>query len=150
MSNYLASGGKDRIQIFHINPHVPIQEDSMKYGLGLDYIFGDSSVSVQCIQELIPGFDKSKPIYFNKNGLDTLFTFLYKQFFLQNTMEFNLRAAYDIEFKDSLIKPSLKYNFTDYLQGTIGLLIISGKYDDSLFGQFKKNDQVFANLRCTF
>jgi hypothetical protein len=147
---YFASGGKERIQVFHISPHVPIQEDSMKYGLGLDYIYGDTSVSAQFIQEFIPNYDENKPIYFNKNGVDTLLTLLFKQFFLQNTMELNIRTAYNIEFRDYIIKPSLKYNFTDNLQGTIGVLLINGKYDDSLFGQFRDNDEIFAHLRCTF
>jgi hypothetical protein len=65
-------------------------------------------------------------------------------------MEFNLRTVYEVEFQDFIIKPSLKYNFTDNLQGTIGILFISGKYDDSLFGQFKDNDEMFAKLRCSF
>ena len=146
---YFASGGKENVQVFHINPQIPLQEDSMKYGLGLDYIYGDTSVSVQCIQEFIPKYDEDKPIYFNKNGTDTLLTFLFKQFFLQNTMELNIRTAYNIEFRDYIVKPSLKYNFTDNLQGTIGVLLINGKYDDSLFGQFRKNDEIFARLRCT-
>ena len=147
---YLASGGKNNVQVFHIDPNVPIQEDSMKYGLGLDYIHGDTSVSVQCIQQFIPYYDESEPIYFNKNGLDTLLTFLFKQFFLQNTMEFNIRVAYGIEFQDFIVKPSLKYNFTDNLQGTIGAILIGGKYDDSLFGQFNDNNEMFAKLRCAF
>ncbi len=122
----------------------------MKYGLGLDYIYGDTSVSAQFIQEFIPDYDEDKPVYFNKNGVDTLLTFLFKQFFLQNTMELNIRTAYDIEFRDYIVKPSLKYNFTDNLQGTIGGLLINGKYDDSLFGQFRDNDEIFARLRCSF
>ncbi|HRW81597.1 MAG TPA: hypothetical protein P5285_12510, partial [Desulfomonilia bacterium] len=116
----------------------------------LDYIHGDTSVSVQCIQEFIPDYDSDRPVYFNKDGLDTLLTFLFKRFFLQNTMEFNLRAAYDIEFKDYIARPSLTYSFTDRLQGTVGLIVIGGKYDDSLLGQFQDNDQAFARLRCSF
>ncbi len=147
---YFASGGKERVQTFHIDTRIPFKEDSMKYGLGLDYIYGDTSVSVQFIQEFIPNYDENKPVYFNKYGVDTLLTFLFKQFFLQNTMELNIRTAYDIEFRDYIIKPSLKYNFTDNLQGTIGGLLINGKYDDSLFGQYRDNDEIFARLRCSF
>jgi hypothetical protein len=147
---YFASGGKESIQVFHIDTRIPLQEDSMKYGLGLDYIYGDTSVSVQFIHEFIPNYNENKPVYFNKNGTDTLLTFLFKQFFLQNTMELNIRTAYDIEFRDYIVKPSLKYNFTDNLQGTIGVLLINGKYDDSLFGQYRENDEIFARLRCSF
>jgi len=150
LAQYLISGGQDTLQTFRLDPDAGMQIDSMKYGLGLDYIYGDTSVSVQCIQEFIPDYDSDRPVYFNKDGLDTLLTFLFKQFFLQNTMEINLRTAYDIEFKDYIIKPSLKYSFTDRLQGTVGLIVIGGKYDDSLLGQFKDNDQLFAKLRCSF
>jgi hypothetical protein len=150
MKEYMASGGKNNVQVFHIDPNVPIQEDSMKYGLGLDYLHGDTSVSVQWIQEFIPRYDESKPIYFNKNGLDTLLTFLLKQYFLQNTMELNMRLAYDIEFQDFIVKPSLKYNFTDYLQGTVGAILIGGRYNDSLFGQYSENDEIYVRLRCSF
>lgn len=150
VKRYLASGGANNPQVFHIDTHIPLQEDALKYGLGLDYIYGDTSISVQCIQEFIPNYDEDKPVYFNKNGLDTLLTFLFKRFFLQNTMEFNVRTAYDIEFQEFILKPSLKYNFTDTLQGTIGIMVIGGKYDDSLLGQFRDNDEIFARLKYSF
>ncbi len=150
MRNTLPPGVRKMFRYFQIDTNVPLQKDSMKYGLGLDYIYGDTSVSAQFIQEFIPNYDENKPIYFNKNGVDTLLTLLFKQFFLQNTMEINIRTAYDIEFRDYIIKPSLKYNFTDNLQGTFGVLLINGKYDDSLFGQFRDNDEIFARLRCSF
>ena len=147
---YFDSDGQKTVQVFPLDPQVGLQMDSMKYGLGLDYIYGDSSVSVQCIQEFIPDYDEDRPVYFSKNGLDTLLTFLFKQFFLQNTMELNLRAAYGVEFQDFLIKPSLKYSFTNNLQATIGVIVIGGKDDDSLFGQFRDNDEAFARVRCSF
>jgi hypothetical protein len=150
LREYNRSGGSKSVQTFHIVPQVGVQEDSMKYGFGLDYIYGDTGVSFQFIQEYIPDFQKDKPIYFNKNGLDTMLTFLFKQFFLQNTMELNIRTAYDIEFQDYLIKPSLRYSFTNNIQGTIGVLILGGKYNDSLFGQYNKNDEIFAKVRCSF
>lgn len=122
----------------------------MKYGLGIDYIYGDTSVSLQMIQELIPDYDRDRPVYFNKEGLDTFLTLQLKQFFLQNTMELDLRAAYGIEFQEYLVKPSLKYNFTNTLQGSIGVVVLGGKYDDSLLGQFDDNDQIYALLKCFF
>jgi hypothetical protein len=150
LREYIRSSGTKRIQTFHVNPAVSIQEDSMKYGFGLDYLYGDIAVSFQFIQEYIPDFQEDKPIYFNKNGVDTLLSFLYKQFFLQNTLEFNFRTAYDIEYRDYVIKPSLKYSFTNNVQGTIGALVINGEYNDSLFGQYRKNDEIFAKIRLSF
>lgn len=150
ITRYVDSQGTATTQTFHLDPEVDLQKDSMKYGLGLDYIHGDSSVSLQCIQELIPHHDSSKPIYFIKDGFHTVVTFMFKQFLLQNTMEINLGGAYDVEYQDIMIKPSVKYSFTNDLQGIIGLLIIDSSHDDSMFGQFKHNDEVFAKLKYSF
>lgn len=149
--NYLNSLGVESRQTFNIDPEVNSKMDSMRYGLGIDYIYGDTSISGQFIQEFVPSFDKDEPVYFiDKRGLNTFLTILFKQFFLQNTMELNLRGAYGIEFQEYLIKPSLKYSFTNTLQGVIGVVILGGKYDDSLLGQYKDNDELYAQLRCSF
>ncbi len=150
IDKYYASGGSENIQVFRLNGNVPVREDSMKYGLGLDYIYGDTSVSMQFIQEFIPDFNEDKPVYFIKDGTGTMVTFLLKQFFLQNTMELNISAGYGVEYQDSILKPSLKYNFTDNLQGTIGGLCLFGPDEYSFFGQYRDNDEVFAQLRCSF
>lgn len=149
-NRYVDSSGAATTQTFHLEPEVDVQKDSMKYGLGLDYIYGDSSVSLQCIQEFIPHYDLSKPIYFNKDGLHTVATFSFKQFLLQNTLEVNLSGAYDVEYQDIMIKPSVKYNFTNDLQGVIGVLFIESSHDDSMFGQYRNNDEVFAKLKYSF
>jgi hypothetical protein len=150
MRKYVDSGGTATTQAFHFDPEVELQKDSMKYGLGLDYIHGDSSISIQFIQEFIPYYDSSKPIYFNKDGIHTMITFLFKQFLLQNNLEINLGGAYDVEYQDIMIKPSIKYNFTNDLQGIIGILIIDSSHDDSMFGQYRNNDEVFAKLKYSF
>lgn len=149
--NYLSSLGVESRQTFHIDPEVNSKMDSMRYGLGIDYIYGDTSISGQFIQEFVPNFDKDEPVYFiDKRGLNTFLTILFKQFFLQNTMELNLRGAYGIEFQEYLIKPSLKYSFTNTVQGVIGVVILGGKKDDSLLGQYEDNDEFYAQLRCSF
>jgi hypothetical protein len=150
IKNYIDSWGTATTQTFHFDPEVDIQKDSMKYGLGLDYIHGDSSVSVQCIQEFIPYYDSSRPVYFIKDGFHTMVTFMFKQFLLQNTLEINLGGAYDVEYQDIMLKPSIKYNFTNNLQGIIGVLIIDSSHDDSMFGQYKNNDEVFVKLKYSF
>ena len=150
IKNYIDSWGTATTQTFHFDPEVDIQKDSMKYGLGLDYIHGDSSVSVQCIQEFIPYYDSSRPVYFIKDGFHTMVTFMFKQFLLQNTLEINLGGAYDVEYQDIMLKPSIKYNFTNNLQGIIGVLIIDNSHDDSMFGQYRNHDEVFAKLKYSF
>ena len=150
LEEYLDSGGTNAVQTFRIDPEIALQMDSMKYGLGADYIYGDTSVSVQVIQEYVPDYEENKPVYFIKDGFDTIVTLSFKQFFLQNTLEANLDGAYDLEFEDYMIKPSLKYKFTESLQLTLGAIILDGKEDDSLIGQYQDNDEIYATLRCYF
>lgn len=150
MKNYVDSLGAASTQTFHLDPATDVQEDSMKYGLGLDYIHGDSSVSVQCIQEFIPHYDSSRPVYFIQDGFHTMLTFMFKQFLLQNNLEINLAGVYDVEFEDIMLKPSVKYNFTNNLQGIIGVLIIGSSHDDSMLGQYSHNDEVFVKLKYSF
>ncbi|MBN2298034.1 MAG: hypothetical protein JXM72_05545 [Deltaproteobacteria bacterium] len=150
METYLDSDGEQSVQTFRIDPAISLQKDSMKYGVGIDYIYGDTSISAQVIQEFVPGYDDDKPIYFIKDGFDTLITVSFKQFFLQNTLEANLDGAYDLEFKDYMIKPSLKYKFTESLQLTLGAILLDGKEQDSLVGQYQDNDEIYAKLRCYF
>lgn len=150
LDRYLDTEDPQSSTTVRIDPQVALQEDSMKYGLGVDYIYGDTSVSVQFIQEYVPDFDNDKPVYFIKDGFDTLVTLSFKQFFLQNTFEANLDGAYDLEFKDYIIKPSVRYKFTETLQLTAGVIVLDGKEDDSLLGQYRDNDEVYAKLRCYF
>ncbi len=150
LQEFISSGGTKTRQTFYIDPKIELQKDSMKYGIGIDYIHEDTTVSLQCIQECIIDYDKAKSVHFNKEGLDTTFTLAIKQFFLQNTMEVDLAGVYNIEFKDVLVRPSLKYSFTDNIQGVLGVILLDGKYDDALLGQFKDNDEIFARIKYSF
>jgi hypothetical protein len=145
----LFASGKTR-QSFPIDPPVELKKDALKYGIGLDYVRGDATLTVQFIQEYVLAYDDDKPIYYIKDGFDTNITMAYKHFFLQNTLELTLGGLYDIQFQHYLLQPSLAYNFTDAIRGTLGAAIFQGMYDDSLLGQFRNNDEVFFKLRYSF
>ena len=74
----------------------------------------------------------------------------YADIFLQNTLEATVSGAYGIEFKDYVVKPSLKYSFTNTLQGTVGLVILGGSDEYSMFGQYDDNDEAFVRVRFSF
>ncbi len=150
MKNYFESGMKESRQVFHMNPDVEEKKNSMKYGLGLDYIRGDTNLSVQWIQEYIFDYDKSRPVYLNKNGVDTTFTISIKQLYLQDTLEIGLDGMYGVEFRQYLLKPYVTYSFTDNLKGTIEARILQGRYTDSAIGQFRDNDEVYLSMRYSF
>lgn len=137
-------------QIFYRDPKVELQMDSAKYGLGVDYIYGSTVLSLQCIQEYIFDYDITKPVYFSKDGFDTNFTFSVKRLFRQDTLEVQFDGLYDIEFEDMLLKPSITYHFTDRLQGTLGAIFIQAKFNDSLLGQYRDNDEIYVKMRYSF
>ena len=55
-----------------------------------------------------------------------------------------------MEYRDIMLKPSIKYNFTNNLQGIIGVLIIASSHDDSMLGQYSNNDELFVKLKYSF
>lgn len=145
----LLASGQTR-QTFRFNPPIEVKSDALKYGLGIDYVRGETTLTMQCIQEHVLDFDADKPVYFIKHGWDTTLIMAYKQFFLQNTLEMTVGGAYDIQFKHYLFQPSLTYSFTDALKGIMGAVFIQGKDDESLLGQFRRNDELFGKLKYSF
>ena len=148
LNTYYATGRAR--QTFFLEPALAIKKDALKYGLGIDYVRGDATVSIQVIEEHVLDYDDDKPIYFIDNAYDTMISLAYKQFFLQNTLELNLAGAYDYTFRHYLFQPSVVYSFTDAIKGTLGAAVIAGKDPTSLLGQFRDNDEVFAKLRYSF
>jgi len=148
LNTYYATGRAR--QTFSLDPAVAIKKNALKYGLGIDYVRGDATISVQIIEERVLDYEDDKPIYFIDNGYDTMLSLAYKQFFLQNTLELNLAGAYDYTFRHYLFQPSLAYGFTDAIKATLGAAIIAGRDPNSLLGQFRDNDEVFAKLRYSF
>jgi hypothetical protein len=148
LDEYVKSGKTK--QTFYIDPEMVLQKDSMTYGLGMDYVYENTTVSLQCVQVYIIDYDKNKPVYFSKDGFSTTFTLDIRQFLLHNTLEIDLAGAYNIEFKDIIISPSITYSLSDNIDAILGAIILGGKYDDALIGQFKDNDEIFATIRYSF
>ncbi len=148
LSTYYATG--KRRQTFSLSPPITLTYDSLKYGLGVDYVRGDATISLQIIEERVLDYDETKPIFFIDNGYDTMLSLAYKQFFLQNTLELSLAGAYDYTFKHYLFQPSLVYGITDAVKGTLGAAVIAGKDPNSLLGQFRDNDEIFLRLKYSF
>jgi len=114
LNTYYATGA--RRQSFSMDPAMTIRKDALKYGLGIDYVRGDATISLQIIEERVLDYDGDKPIYFIKDGYDTMLSLAYKQFLLQNTLELNLAGAYDYTFRHYLVQPSAAYSITDAIK----------------------------------
>jgi hypothetical protein len=132
---------------FTLNPPVIEKKNSAKYGLGFDYIKGDTTVTGQIIQEYI--FDYDDKLLFNKNGIDTMFTLSLRHMLFNGRFEAALYGSYGIEYRQFLIKPSISYDITDNLRATLAGLVFGGE-KDSLLGQYSNNDEIFLKVKYSY
>ncbi len=66
-----------------------------------------------------------------------------------DTLEAELLAFVDFGHSNSYLRPLVTYAFTDHTKATFGAELYRGP-DDSPFGQLKRNQTVFAELRYSF
>ncbi len=132
---------------FTFNPPVIEKKDSAKYGLGFDYIKGDTTVTGQIIQEYIFNYDEK--LLFNKNGIDTMLTLSIKRMLFNSRFEAAIYGSYGIEFRQFLVKPSASYDITDNLKLTLAALVFGGE-KDSILGQYSDNDEIFLKVKYSY
>jgi hypothetical protein len=77
-------------------------------------------------------------------------TLRFSQLLLHQTVTFNFFTFWGISDQDAYIIPSLRYAFSDELWGELGANIFIAKNNDTMFGSFDKNDNVFFTLRYGF
>ena len=132
---------------FTLNPQVIEKKNSAKYGLGFDYVRGDTMVTGQVIQEYI--FNYNDKLLFNKNGVDTMLTLSLRHMLLGGRFEAALYGSYGIEYRQFLIKPSISYDITDNLKATLAGLVFGGE-KDSILGQYSSNDEIFLKVKYSY
>jgi hypothetical protein len=132
---------------FSFNPPVIEKKNSAKYGLGFDYVRGDTTVTGQVIQEYIFNYDKK--LLFNKNGIDTMLTLSLSQMLFGGRLEAALYGSYGIEYRQFLIKPSVSYDITDNLKATLAGMVFGGE-NDSILGQYSNNDEIFLKVKYSY
>lgn len=145
----LASAPPGTSTVTHLEPSAIEEKNSAKYGLGLDYVIGDITLSGQVIQEYIFNYSDDNPVLFNKHGTDTMVTLGYRHQLLKNTLEIDLDGTWGIEYRQYLLNPSVAYSVTDNFKVTLAALVLGGE-SDSLFGQYDDNDEVYVKARYSF
>ncbi len=132
---------------FTLDPPVIEKKNSARYGLGFDYIRGDTTITGQIVQEYIFNYDEK--LLFNKNGIDTMLTLSIKQMLLNGRLEAALYCSYGIEYSQFLIKPTISYDITDNLKATLAALVFGGE-KDSLLGQYSENDEIYLKIKYSY
>lgn len=72
------------------------------------------------------------------------------QLLMSQDLRLSLFTFYSPSDKDAYLRPKLHYKIDDAWSGEIGGNIFIGKEDHTFFGQFEKNNNVYAGLRMSF
>jgi hypothetical protein len=69
---------------------------------------------------------------------------------LNQNLKLSLFAYYSPTDSDAYLRPSAQYKIDDHWTVEVGGNIFCGNRDTTFFGQFEKNSNVYASLRCGF
>ena len=108
------------------------QREFLSYVLGLDWTVHDNLMAnVQFFQNVV--FNAPGDLV-NESVENAVSLFLVSDF-LHETLHPQLLVLYGINFGDLLIRPQIRYDFSDYVSATIGADFFTGSRS-GLFGQF--------------
>jgi hypothetical protein len=108
--------------------------------LGIQY-YGEYMEDYAAYEQNLPaGFPKDKRLH-------QLATVRLMQFLMHQTLRLSLFTFYGLSDGDFLVNPEVKYSITDSVWVALGANVFGGGDNWSQFGQFAKNDNVYAQLR---
>ncbi|MEN8168281.1 MAG: hypothetical protein ABFR65_12520, partial [Pseudomonadota bacterium] len=113
----------------------------------------DTTLSVQGVGEWMHDYDayeRTLPAGFpQRDRLRTVATLRFTQFYLHQTLKFNIFAFWGLSEQDGYVIPSVRYAFSDALWGELGANLFIGDRNGQ-FGALGDNDNVYLTLRYAF
>ncbi len=130
--------------------HGLVQKDYIHYLVGLDFTLWDVNFSGQFIQKAIMDYKDNElletPMF--KGQYNNMATFLARYSCLNETLTLEYFMYYDFNYDDALIRPRILYDYSDSINLQFGVNIFTGS--EGLFGQYDKNDMVYAKVYYNF
>ncbi len=127
-----------------------VKKDYVNYLLGVDFSLWDVNFSGQFIQKAIMDYKDRElletPQF--KSQFNNMATFLAHYSCLNETLTFEYFMYYDFNYDDALIRPRILYDYSDAINLQFGANIFVG--DKGLFGQYNKNDMLYAKVYYNF
>ncbi len=77
-------------------------------------------------------------------------TLRYTGLFMQQNLTLSWFSFYSPNEKDAYIRPTASYKFSDEVLTTFGANVFLGETENTFFGQFKDNSNVYARVRYSF
>jgi hypothetical protein len=122
-----------------------VRRDYLHYLAGVEYILWGATVGGQLIQETILNHDD----YIMQDQFRNTATFLISKNYRRETITFELFSYYGFDDNDALIRPKITYDFADGFEILAGANIFLGD-GTGYFGQFEKNDMIYAKVKYNF
>jgi len=150
----LEAGYYDSRQDRHgVDPIIP--NSQMRYLIGYQrQLWADFTLGLQYYGEYMQDYSvyvQNLPSGFSpEKRLHQLASVRLTQFMINQTLRLSFFAFYGLSDRDYLLNPEVKYNITDSVWLAVGGNVFGGSKPWSQFGQFAKNDNVYAQVRYEF
>ena len=122
-----------------------VRRDAIEWGFGGDTLWDGTFVLVQVNQTAILDNDVDLLV----SDTETRFAMTVRRSFLDERLEAELLAAYGMQGVYGLAHPRLTYDLTDFVDVRVGFLLVEG-HEESMLGQYKRNDQAYVRIRFSF
>ncbi len=124
-----------------LNP-VEVERDALDYGIAADYrVAEDWMLTMQAQQTAI--VDRPGSLY--DGSIETILWANLRTFWMNQKIETNVNLAYNPEHGASMIRPGVKYIFSDSWKAGVTGVLLNGP-PQSIFGRYSQNDQVEMTL----
>ncbi len=127
------------------DPHLPNDEARVLLGFSREVLreqnLGLQAYLERALEYPAPGFTDQ-----NRWWLTARYTGL----FLQQNLTLSLFAFYSPSEDDAYLRPRAGYKLSDEILLTVGANVFLGAHDDTFFGQFEDNTNLYARVRYSF
>ncbi|HAM50967.1 MAG TPA: hypothetical protein DCP92_09875 [Nitrospiraceae bacterium] len=135
------------------NPIIPNSQTRFLIGYQRQ-IWEDFTIEVQYYGEYMLNYSNyvnNLPQGFpEERQLRELATVRLTQFLMNQTLKLSFFAFYSPSDGDSMLNPEIKYNFSDHVWAALGANIFGGGNRATQFGQLRKDDNTYVQVRYEF
>ena len=123
--------------------------------MGLERVLkGQRTIGAQLYQEWMlkhDAYERALPPGARvRDSVSTALTFRYRDSLRGDTVKPTVFAYYNLNEADYFVQTEVRCRLAEGAWWTAGLNLFGGKHNDSMFGQFGPNDNLYATLRYSF
>ena len=131
--------------VMRLDPEIALKRDSIRGGVGVDYIWKDHLLTAQILVDHIRNWDPRLLL----DEFDVFASVDFRLSFMDDTLNLDLAGMYNFTQESVLLSPEIAYKITSSVKGTLRGIYIDGPRQ-SLIGQYKDNDQIQLRIRYSF